>query len=72
MSAAGQRAVCGRWMPRKRTYCARKPGHQGECRTGCIEMYADLAARYLARERPGQDAAIRVGRSGIEPLASSV
>lgn len=24
---------CGKWMPRKRAACARKPGHNGDCRT---------------------------------------
>jgi hypothetical protein len=24
---------CGKWMPRKRTVCARRQGHAGECRT---------------------------------------
>jgi hypothetical protein len=24
---------CGKWMPRKKTTCARRPGHRGECRT---------------------------------------
>jgi hypothetical protein len=25
--------LCNRWMPRKRTACARRPGHRGDCRT---------------------------------------
>ena len=28
-----ERAKCGRWMPRKGTYCARTPGHGGDCMT---------------------------------------
>jgi hypothetical protein len=24
---------CGKWMPRKKTRCARKPGHGGACKT---------------------------------------
>jgi recombination endonuclease VII len=24
---------CGKWMTRKKTTCARRPGHRGECRT---------------------------------------
>jgi hypothetical protein len=26
--------LCGKWMPRKQTTCARKPGHRGSCSTG--------------------------------------
>ena len=25
--------LCGKWMPRKRTMCARTPGHGGSCKT---------------------------------------
>lgn len=25
--------TCGKWMPRSRAYCARRPLHRGECRT---------------------------------------
>jgi hypothetical protein len=25
--------LCGKWMPRKQTMCARKPGHGGPCKT---------------------------------------
>jgi len=25
--------TCGKWMPRAKTHCARRPGHKGECRT---------------------------------------
>jgi hypothetical protein len=35
--AAGDR--CGKWMPRKRTRCARRLDHKGECRTA--EALAD-------------------------------
>jgi Recombination endonuclease VII len=27
------KALCGRWMPRKKTTCARTPGHGGPCMT---------------------------------------
>jgi hypothetical protein len=36
MSASAEvtgRELCGHWMPRKQTTCARRPGHRGECRT---------------------------------------
>ena len=25
--------LCGKWMPRKKTTCARTPGHGGDCMT---------------------------------------
>jgi hypothetical protein len=27
------KALCGQWMPRKKTTCARMPGHAGPCMT---------------------------------------
>jgi Recombination endonuclease VII len=27
------RQLCGKWMPRKKTTCARRPGHGGDCAT---------------------------------------
>jgi hypothetical protein len=36
MSASDQGiagAACGKWMPRKKTHCARTPGHGGSCKT---------------------------------------
>lgn len=50
MSANGQ-PKCGKWMPRARAYCARRPGHRGECRTP-----AALAERRerLTERRRGQ------------------
>jgi Recombination endonuclease VII len=41
--------LCGKWMPRKRTPCARKPGHQSECRTA--EAMADNRQRTADRRR---------------------
>jgi hypothetical protein len=38
--------LCGKWMPRKRTACARRQGHAGECRTA--------AAMVDRRERKGR------------------
>lgn len=26
-------AICGKWMPRARDYCARSAGHRDSCRT---------------------------------------
>jgi len=31
--APSGRQLCGKWMPRKKTTCARKPGHGGDCAT---------------------------------------
>jgi hypothetical protein len=31
--ALGTEEPCGKWMPRKKTRCARKPGHGGPCKT---------------------------------------
>jgi hypothetical protein len=39
--------VCGKWMPRAKTNCARKPLHQGECRTP--EAMADNRQRKTER-----------------------
>jgi hypothetical protein len=53
MSAAGQlRAegdVCGKWMPRKKAHCGRKPEHRGDCRTA--EAVADIRQRKTDRRR---------------------
>jgi hypothetical protein len=43
--------LCGKWMPRARAYCARRPGHQAECRTETA--LADRRARKTER-RVGQ------------------
>jgi hypothetical protein len=32
-ASGADRAVCGKWMPRRKTTCARRLGHKGECRT---------------------------------------
>jgi hypothetical protein len=53
--------LCGKWMPRKKTTCARTPGHGGPCSTpeamdralkgntalGYIERMYGLARAYL-------------------------
>jgi Recombination endonuclease VII len=41
--------VCGKWMPRAKTNCARKPLHRGECRTP--EATADNRQRKTERRR---------------------
>ena len=55
-----EQEVCGEWMPRKRTYCARRPNHLGECRTA--KALADNRARKTAR---------RVGRTLFTPEAKA-
>jgi hypothetical protein len=47
---------CGKWMPRAKTSCARKPLHRGECRTP--EAMADNRQRKTERRR-GQTIADR-------------
>ena len=42
---------CGKWMPRARKYCARMPGHQGECHTAAA--LADRRARLTERRLGG-------------------
>jgi hypothetical protein len=52
MSASNQRTdkeLRGKWMPRKKTTCARKPLHQGDCRTA--EALADNRQRKTERRR---------------------
>ena len=52
--------VCGKWMPRARTTCARRPLHLGECRTA--KALADTRARKTAR---------RVGKTLFTPEAKA-
>ena len=40
---------CGKWMPRKRDYCARMLGHKGDCRT--VAALADSRERLTGRRR---------------------
>jgi hypothetical protein len=42
---------CGKWMPRAKEYCARRPGHEDDCRTAAA--MADNRARKTER-RIGQ------------------
>ena len=46
-TAGGER--CGKWMPRRKAACARRPGHRGDCRTA--EALADSRERQTARRR---------------------
>jgi hypothetical protein len=55
-----QQEVCGKWMPRTRTTCARRPLHLGECRTA--KALADNRARKTER---------RVGRTLFTPEAKA-
>jgi recombination endonuclease VII len=41
--------LCGKWMPRKKTNCARRPNHRGECRTAAA--LADNRQRKIERRR---------------------
>ena len=53
MSASSQAPVagerCGKWMPRKEAWCARKLGHRGECRTA--EALVESRQRKSGRRR---------------------
>jgi hypothetical protein len=42
-------SVCGKWMPRAKANCGRKPLHRGECRTP--EALADSRQRKTGRRR---------------------
>ena len=33
-NVGAEQELCGKWMPRKKTTCARTPGHGGDCATG--------------------------------------
>jgi hypothetical protein len=49
--ADDEQPTCGKWMPRARAYCARKPQHKAECRTA--QALADHRARKTARRIGG-------------------
>ena len=49
MSATGQATgdLCGKWMPRKKSHCARRPGHGGSCiGPEGMQRGRDRSARY--------------------------
>ena len=48
-SPEADRAVCGKWMPRKKTTCARRAGHKGDCRSA--EALAESRERLTVRRR---------------------
>ena len=42
---------CGKWMPRKRTMCARTPGHGGSCKTAeVMERQREYSRAHPHRE----------------------
>jgi hypothetical protein len=43
------RELCGKWMPRKKSTCARRSGHLGDCRTAAA--LADSRQRKTERRR---------------------
>jgi hypothetical protein len=76
MSASAEvtdRELCGHWMPRKETTCARRPGHRGECRTAAAleERRQRKTARRLgqtlvtAADRARWNKTYRLARSGL-------
>ncbi len=46
-SSEADRAVCGKWMPRRKTTCARRLGYKGDCRSA--EALAESRERLTAR-----------------------
>jgi hypothetical protein len=43
--------LCGKWMPRKRTMCARTPGHGGSCKTAeVMERQREYSRAHPHRE----------------------
>lgn len=62
MSAVGQRKArerCGRWMPRKKAYCARMLGHKDDCRTAeaLLESRRQTTERRWGKRRRDDPAA---------------
>ena len=45
--------MCGKWMPRKKTTCARTPGHGGPCKTAeVMERQREYSRDHPHRESP--------------------
>lgn len=45
--------LCGKWMPRKKTTCARRPGHGGDCKTAeVMEHQREYSRAHPHRESP--------------------
>lgn len=53
--------LCGKWMPRLKTYCGRRAGHTTHCRPP--EFMERQAARMRAQDRPYDPVAARRWRS---------
>jgi hypothetical protein len=52
--------LCGKWMPRARDYCARKPDHQAECRTAkALEDHREAKTERRRGTRGADDLATR-------------
>lgn len=51
------RELCGKWMPRKKSACARRSGHLGDCRT----------AAALAESRTRKTERRRGSRTSVDP-----
>jgi hypothetical protein len=65
MSATHQPAApgdrCGKWMPRRKTYCARRQGHAGECKSaGALAERRERATGRRRGVRRSEDPATRV------------
>ena len=43
--------VCGAWMPRKKTYCARGAGHTPPCKSPEAMAYSGTIRAYLEQGR---------------------
>lgn len=56
--SASEKPACGRWMPRKRAYCARKLDHKGDCRTA--EALADERQRTTERRKTARRRGVRL------------
>jgi len=56
--------LCGKWMPRAREACARRPQHQGECRTAkaVLDSRARKTQRRLGNTDPAGPARWRLTR----------
>ena len=66
---------CGKWMPRAKDYCGRRPDHKSDCRTAAalVEYRARLTERRVGQTRITPEArsrwnkAYRLKRYGLTP-----
>jgi hypothetical protein len=66
---------CGKWMPRAKDYCGRRPGHQSDCRTAAalVEYRERLTERRRGQtgvtpeDRTRWNKAYRLKRYGLTP-----